>query len=101
MYLSQYKHPLLRSIHEVLLCQPLPLLVRLRNVDTLDFEDDRPCAVIAAGNHNPVVGGSALHDGTTLQNCINLATDGLSLQKHVKRLFLLEEQQLVLLLVSE
>ncbi len=36
----------------------------IRNIDTSNFEDDRPGAVIAAGDHHTVVVGPALHDGS-------------------------------------
>ena len=45
-------------ISEIQPCQLFPLLIILRNVDPLDFEDDRPGLVIAAGVyfHVPVQG---------------------------------------------
>ena len=47
----------LSCIPEVLLCQPLPVLVILRDIDALDFEDDRSRTVIAAGDHHTVIVG--------------------------------------------
>ena len=43
---------ILSCIPEVLLRQPLPLLVILRNVDPFDLENDRPRAVVTAGDHH-------------------------------------------------
>ena len=42
---------ILGCIREILLRQPLPLLVILRDVDALDLENDRPRAVVAAGEY--------------------------------------------------
>ena len=63
------------SVSEVLLSQPLPLLIILRDINPLDLENDRPGAIIAAGNHHTVIIGPAFHDGTALQGSINIAAD--------------------------
>ena len=55
----------------------LPLFIILRDINPLNLEDDRPGAVIAAGDHHPIIIGPALHDGTTLQGRINIAADGI------------------------
>ena len=38
-------------ILKILLCQPRGFLVILRNVNALDLENDRPRAVVTAGDH--------------------------------------------------
>ena len=53
-------------ILKILLRQPCGFLVILRDIDALDLEDDRPCAVVAAGDHHAVVVGPSLHDRTAL-----------------------------------
>ena len=57
----------LHRVPEVLLCQPRGFLISLRDVDALDFEDDRAGAVVAAGDHHTVVVRPAFHNGPTLQ----------------------------------
>ena len=59
----------------VLLCQPLPLIIVLRNVDALDLEDDRTRAVITAGDHHAVVVRPAFHDGAALQRRIDIPAE--------------------------
>ena len=58
---------ILGGVMEVLLLQPGSLLLRLRDVDALDLEDDRPRTVIETGDHHTVVVGPPLHDGPSLQ----------------------------------
>jgi hypothetical protein len=60
-----------------LLCQPLGFFVILRDIDSLDLEDDRPRAIVAAGNHDPIVICPALHDRATLQRCVHIPADGI------------------------
>ena len=55
--------------------EPFFLLRSLRDVDSLDFEDNRAGPVITAGDHHAVVVGPALHDGTALKSCVNIAAD--------------------------
>ena len=67
---------ILGCIPEVLLRQPLPLLIILRDVDALDLENDRPRAVVAAGDHHAVVVRPALHNGASLQCRVHVPADG-------------------------
>ena len=48
-----------------------------REGDSLDPEDDRPRAVVAAGDHHSVIVGPALHDGAALQRGIYIPADGI------------------------
>ena len=68
---------ILGGVVEILLLQPGFLLFRLRDVDALDLEDDRPRTVIATGDHHPVVVGPPLHDGPSLQGCVHIPADGI------------------------
>ena len=56
--------------------QPPALLFGLRDIDPLDFEDHRPGAVVAAGNHHPVVPGPLAHDGAPLEGGVDVSADG-------------------------
>ena len=60
-----------------MLLQPLPLFVILRYIDALDFEDDRPRPIVAAGDHHAVVIRPALHDGAALQSRVHISADGI------------------------
>ena len=68
---------ILSCVREVLLRQPLGLLFILWDIDALDLKNNRPCAVVAAGNHHAVVVRPALHDGAALQRRIDIAADGI------------------------
>lgn len=68
---------ILSCIPEVLLRQPLPLLVILRNVDPFDLENDRPRAVVTAGDHHAVIVSPAFHDGAALKGSVNIPADGI------------------------
>ena len=46
---------ILSCVSEVLLRQPLPLLVILRNIDPLNLEDDRPLLSLFPGIFEPVI----------------------------------------------
>ena len=59
-----------------MLCQPLGFFVILRDIDSLDLEDDRPRAIVAAGDHHAVIICPALHDGAPLECRIHIAVDG-------------------------
>ena len=63
-------------IFKILLFQPRCFLVILWNVDAFDLEDDRPGAVVAAGDHHAVVIRPALHDGAALQSRVHIPADG-------------------------
>ena len=69
---------ILGRILEVLSCQPLSFFVCFRDVDPLDFKDDRPRSIVAAGDHYAVVISPAFHDRTALQRCVYIAADGVS-----------------------
>ena len=60
---------------EVLLFQPFPFLVILRDVDPFDLENDRPCAIITAGDHDVVIVGPAFHNGAALQSGVHIPAD--------------------------
>ena len=64
-------------IMEILLRKPFFLLFRFRDIDAFDFENDRPRPIIAAGDHNPLIIGPAMHDRTALQGRIHIAADGI------------------------
>ena len=64
-------------ILEVLLRQPLLLLVILWDIDTLNFENNRPCPVVATGDHHTIVISPSLHNGATLKCCIDIPADSI------------------------
>ena len=67
---------ILSRIFEILLCQPSFFFQSFWNVDAFDLEDDRPRAVVAAGNHHAVIIGPALHDRSALKRSIDISADG-------------------------
>lgn len=64
-------------ILEVLRFEPFPLILRFRDVNALDLEDDRPCAIVAASDHHPLVICPLVHDGTALQSGVHISADGI------------------------
>lgn len=65
---------ILCAVLEVLLLKPFLLFLVLRYVDALYLEDDRACAVVAAGYHHALIVGPAVHDVAALQGGIDIAT---------------------------
>jgi hypothetical protein len=61
------------AILEILLGQPFLFLLVLRDVDTLQLEDDGTGAIVAAGYHNALVVSPPVHDGAALQRCVDVA----------------------------
>jgi len=47
------------------------------DIDALNFEDEWPRSVVAAGDHDPVVLCPAVHNGTALQRGVDIAADGI------------------------
>lgn len=64
---------ILCAVLEVLLFKPLLLILVLGYVDALYLEDDRACAVVAAGYHHTLIVGPAVHDAAALQCGIDIA----------------------------
>ena len=46
-------------------------------VNAFNLEDDRPCAVGATADHFVLTLHPTLHDGTTLQTCIDVPRNGI------------------------
>ena len=42
---------IINSVYKVLLFEPFPLLISLWNINPLNFEDYRPCAIISCARH--------------------------------------------------
>ena len=68
---------IIRHVLEILLFQPLFLFFGFRDVDPLDLEDHRSGAIVAAGNHHPLVVGPLVHDRPTLQGGVDIPADGI------------------------
>ncbi len=60
---------------KVLFFKPKPFFFRLRNIDPLNFENDRPGAIIAAGDHHAFVICPFVHNGAALQRGVNISAD--------------------------
>ena len=46
------------------------------NIDSFNFEDNRSCTIVAAGDHDLVIIHPAMHDAPALQRRINISADG-------------------------
>ena len=66
---------IIRCIQKALSRQPGRFFIILRDVDPLNFKDDRSGAVIAAGNHPPVIIGPSFHDRAALESRVNISAD--------------------------
>lgn len=52
-------------------------VAHLFHIDSLNLKNDRPGAVVAAGNHDAVVLRPSMHDAAALKCSINIAADGI------------------------
>ena len=65
------------GMRKILSGKPFPLFLIFREIDALNLKDHRACAVIAAGDHDPVIIGPSMHDGAALKCRIDIAADGI------------------------
>lgn len=60
---------------KVLRCKPLLFCLRFRNIYSLNFENNGPCAIVTASYHHPFIVRPSVHNGTALESCIHISTD--------------------------
>lgn len=66
------------AIFEILLFQPEPFFPVFRNIDSLDFEDDRARSVTVASNHQALIVDPLAHGRPVLESDVNILADNLS-----------------------
>ena len=68
---------ILGTVGEIMAFQVSTVLIVFGDVDARELEDDRPRAVVTAGDHHAVVVRPAMHDGTAGERRIDVARNAI------------------------